>query len=144
MQTIVSFALATGGGPAPFTTCLDQSVTCPIAANSLWLGLETAAPKPVLCDETAALAAAVKAIPGTVHDSLTKLRAPAAALIAVQNGGILAEGYAGTTRLNGSVPVSKASGFMIGSISKIFTSIMLFQLRDRGLLPQGLDTTVLN
>ena len=134
--------VADSGGPEPFTTCLDQSVKCPNAADSLWLGLEAAAPAPVLANDSPALAAAVKAVPGTVQDSLKKLRAPAASLIAVQNGAVLAEGYAGTTRLNGSEPVSSSSGFMIGSISKIFTSIMLFQLRDRGLLPQGLDTTV--
>ena len=58
------------------------------------------------------------------------------------NGKLLFESYRGTARLNQSVPVTADSGFMIASNSKVFTSAMLYQLRDRGALPQGLDTTV--
>jgi len=74
--------------------------------------------------------------------SMKQLGAPSAMVIAMQNGKLLFESYRGTARLNQSVPVTADSGFMIASNSKVFTSVMLYQLRDRGALPQGLDTTV--
>ena len=50
--------------------------------------------------------------------------------------------YRGTTRLGQQVPPQDDTTYQIASISKTFTSTMLYQLRDRGKLPQGLDTPV--
>jgi hypothetical protein len=44
--------------------------------------------------------------------------------------------------VSAQVPVTRDSGFRIASNSKVFTSMMLYQLRDLGKLPQGLDTPV--
>ena len=96
----------------------------------------------IACNASAALAAACATAPGVLDAKLAQLAAPSAAIIAVQDGATLFESYRGTARVGKNVPVTRESAYMIASNTKVFTSTMLFQLRDRGLLPQGLDTEV--
>eukprot|EP00947_MAST-08B_sp_MAST-8B-sp1_P003035 g3035.t1 len=94
---------------------------------------------------TSHLAAIFSEIDHNMTGMLATLNAPSVALIVVHNGKVLHESYVGSARVNQSgtkAPVSRDSGYRIASNTKVFTSLMLFQLRDRGLLPQGLDTEV--
>ena len=77
-----------------------------------------------------------------LDQSLHTLKSPSAMVIAYHNDQELFSSYRGTARLNQHVPVTGKSGFMIASNSKVFTSVMMFMLRDSGALPQGLDTKV--
>jgi CubicO group peptidase (beta-lactamase class C family) len=131
--------------PPPYTFNLDQSVTCPRDVNDAWYShhaKNVGKPMPVHANSSAALKAVIASLPTMLDENLKTLHAPSAMLVASVNGDLLAEVYRGTARLGKQVPVTGDSGFMIASNSKIFTSVMMYQLRDRGLLPQGLDTTV--
>jgi len=81
-------------------------------------------------------------VPELLTQALKTLHAPSASLVAVQNGEPFFQHFVGTARLHEQTPPTADDGFLIASNSKVFTSVMLHQLRDRGLLPQGLDTTV--
>jgi len=125
----------------PFSASLDASVPCPRQLAKVGAGYGTDAP--VAADATPALGAVHAAFPAALQAQLGALNAPSSVLIAVQNGKVLFESYQGKTRLTGpAVKPTMDSGYKIASNSKVFTSVMLHQLRDRGLLPQGLDTLV--
>ena len=135
-------ALVYSSTPPPFTLSLDQSPPCPRAINDAWLRQSSSSPAPITPNATAELEAAIASVPALLEQSMKQLNAPSASLVAIQNGAILFEEFAGTARLHQQVPPTKDDGFLIASNSKVFTSVMLHQLRDRGVLPAGLDTEV--
>ena len=135
-------ALVYSSTPPPFTLSLDQSPPCPRAINDAWLRQSSSSPAPIAPNATAELEAAIAAVPALLQQSMKQLNAPSASLVAIQNGATLFEEFAGTARLHQQVPPTKDDGFLIASNSKVFTSVMLHQLRDRGVLPAGLDTEV--
>ena len=130
--------------PPPYTFNLDQSVICPRDVNNAWYAHDrhVGAPQPVLANASEELAALVAGVDASLDADMKELNAPSAMIVASVNGKTLFESYRGTARLGKAVKVGPDSGFMVASNSKVFTSVMLYQLRDRGLLPQGLDTTV--
>ena len=65
---------------------------------------------------------------------------PGASLAILRNGRIIATAAAGVTSLDTRVPVTKDTVFQIGSITKPFTTTLVMQLVDEGLL--DLDTPV--
>lgn len=131
----------------PFSWRLDQSVPCPrdpwgasfnadpSVSRAGWpLSLESCDP------DVQQVLSGVKA---HVQAQLNILNAPSAAVHITHGGATLMEVYVGTSRLDKPTPVTGDSGYRIASNTKIFTSVMLFQLRDRGLLPPlGIDSPV--
>lgn len=131
--------------PPPYTYNLDQSLTCPRNVIDAWYSKSASAGgglRPVRANATSALANVIAAVPSKLEHLMATLRAPSAMVIAQQAGVTLFESYQGTARVGTSVPLTRDSGFMIASNSKVFTAVMLFALRDAGALPQGLDTPV--
>ncbi len=135
-------SLAAAVDPPPYTFNLDQSVRCPRDVSDAWLSGHERELRPVLPNASSDLEGVISSIPAMLDESMQVLRAPSAMIIGMQEGGVLFESYRGTARIGKQVPPTRDSGFMIASNSKVFTSVMLYQLRDRGMLPQGLDTTV--
>ncbi len=90
---------------------------------------------PVAPADSPELAAVLHLIPGILENKRRLLNATSAAVIIRQAGQELFSAFAGSTRVGGSTPPSSGSIYRIASISKTFTSVMLFQLRDQGLLP---------
>jgi len=78
-------------------------------------------------------------LPKLLKQGIRQHKVPGAAL-AIQRRGRLYETTAGVLNMNTGVPVTPDSVFQIGSISKIFTSSLIMQLADEGLL--DLDTPV--
>ena len=140
LLSVVSAAMVSD--PPPYTFSLDQSIVCPRDVNDAWYTQSTKMSAPIRANDSTALKDVIDSVPGILNATLGTLRAPSAMFIAHQNSVKLSESYHGSARLNAIVPVTSTSGFMIASNSKVFTSVMLYQLRDQGLLPQGLDTTV--
>ena len=128
--------------PPPYTFNLDQSVPCPKDLNDAWYSGPRSSLLPVTANESAELEELIASVPAMLDADSKRLGAPSSMIIAMSNNKLLFESYRGTARLSKSVPVTADSGFMIASNSKVFTSVMMYQLRDRGLLPQGLDTPV--
>ena len=121
---------------------LPSSQQCPRQLAS-GHGVGYGSPSPVSPNASAALAAALAVIQANMTAKLAELNAPSAVLIVVQNGAVLHESYVGTTQIGGGGGApTRDSGYRIASNTKVFTSLMLYQLRDKGLLPQGLDTPV--
>lgn len=142
MAASLLVAAMVGAEPPPYTLSLDQSVHCPRDVNDGWYSQSTALAEPVHANASTALQAVINSIPSTLDDTLSMLHAPSAMFIAHHNGQTLFESYRGSSRLHSKTPVTADSGFLIASNSKVFTSVMLYMLRDEGKLPQGLDTTV--
>lgn len=61
-------------------------------------------------------------------------------VLADENGIVYAEGY-GVKELNGDEKISTTTNFRIGSISKLFTSLAIMQLRDKGLVELDIPIT---
>ena len=83
---------------------LDQSPPCPRAINDAWLRQSTSAPAPIAPNATAELEAAIADVPALLQQSMKQLNAPSASLVAIQNGAVLFEQFAGTARLHQQVP----------------------------------------
>lgn len=88
------------------------------------------------------LEAALSAIPGLLDVKLQQLRCPSASVLVVQAGRVIFSSFRGSARWNSTAPLSDTTGYEIASVSKTFTTAMLFKLRDEGKLEQGLDTAV--
>ena len=81
----------------------------------------------------------LNAVPAFIQNTVHSMQASTAGIVILDHDRKLKESYASFT---GDL-VNSHTQFSVGSITKIFTSIMLFQLRDRGLLPRlGLDAAV--
>ena len=138
------FTTALARAADPFTSSLDQAVPCdsrdPYAAA--WQS-GTLAGWPVGANATPAIADALAALAAGLDGRRAALRAPSAALVVAQGGRVALEAYAGHVFANGTgAAPDRESGYRVASNTKIFTSVMLYQLRDRGALPAGLDTPV--
>lgn len=70
-------------------------------------------------------------------------RVPGAAIAVVQNGRIVLEKGLGVRELNGSDPVTPSTLFMIGSMTKPLTSLMMARLVDRGTFTWDTPVTTL-
>mmetsp|Transcript_20360 Transcript_20360/g.33577 ORF Transcript_20360/g.33577 Transcript_20360/m.33577 type:complete len:587 (-) Transcript_20360:59-1819(-) len=116
------------GPPCPRDFCgLEEDDSCPV---------DRFAVKPLLEYD-------FRQIKKTLEKQRQQLAAPSLVLSIVQGGGHLFSSYHGHKSSDtDSKHVSGDSRYLIGSISKLFTSVMLFQIRDMGLLPKGLDTEV--
>lgn len=69
-----------------------------------------------------------------IAQNMNRFNIPGMAFIlADENGIIYAKGY-GLTELNGTDKVTETTNFNIGSISKVFTSLAIMQLRDQQLI----------
>jgi CubicO group peptidase (beta-lactamase class C family) len=124
----------------PFSYGLDQSSPCPAGSEDYALG---AANGGIPIDETdKELQDAFGEIPAALDVKMKQLNCPSVSVVVVQGGKTLFTSFRGSARYNESAPLSDTSGYQIASISKTFTSVMLFKLRDEGKLPQGLDTPV--
>ena len=136
---------AVNAAPLPFSYNLDQSVPCPEGSGQDSLLAAEDGGRPLARDDNAAVDAALDAIPEFLHQKLAQLGCPSAGMVVTHSGAVLDASFVGSSRLNGSSsapPLDLDAGFMIASISKTFASASLFMLRDRGLLPRGLDTPV--
>lgn len=131
--------------PAPFTRRIVQSVPCPRDPyGDGWKRPANELPGfPVNTTSTTEIKDVVDLIAPLVDSLRDELRAPSAAVIIIQGGSIMYEYYTGNSKVDGGgSPVGPASAYRIASITKTFTSVMMYQLRDLGKLPKGLDTTV--
>lgn len=117
--------------PEYFQYSLMQSKPCPADLGNFGVG-----------SVEGAVADAVHEARALVEPLRKKLQAPSAVVTAIQGGVELFSEYTGSVKPNATQAPDGQSGYCIGSVTKIFTSIMLFQLRDAGRLPQGLDTAV--
>jgi CubicO group peptidase (beta-lactamase class C family) len=79
---------------------------------------------------------------GEVARKADELRALSVSVTAVQGGSSVFESFKGSSSSSSSRAVSGRTKYQLASITKVFTAVVLFQMRDRGLLPQGLDTLV--
>ena len=121
----------------PFTFNLDQSVPCPRGSADYSIAASLADPA------AAPLQGALAPVPAMLRAKLAELGAPATMVIVTQGGKTVFEAYAGSAKADGAAPLSSSSGVLIASITKTFTSTMLFKLRDEGRLgPLGLDAPV--
>eukprot|EP00466_Bigelowiella_natans_P014073 jgi/Bigna1/145580/aug1.101_g20288 len=121
----------TSSSPVNFLFGLDQSEPCPQF-------FEEGAPI-----DASELAGVLSPLPSFLEEKRVRLKAFSSVLSIVQGGSLLFHTVAGSEGPSESSPnVTLRSKYCVGSVSKIFTSLMLFQLRDQGLLPQGLDTAV--
>ena len=134
--------VAAVGTPLPFSYSLDQSVPCPVGSGQDSLLAAEDGGRPLARGDDAAVDSALATVPAFLRQKLAQLGCPSAGVIVTHNGAVLDAPFVGRSRLNSSsaVPLGLDSGFMIASISKTFASTSLFMLRDRGLLPMGLDT----
>ena len=144
---LLCFLCGAAGAALPFSYSLDQSVPCPVGSGQDSLLAAEDGGRPLALGDDAAVDAALAALPAFLQQKLGQLGCPSAGVIVTHNGAVLGAPFVGSSRLNGSSsssssprPLDLDSGFMIASISKTFASTTLFMLRDRGLLPQGLDT----
>ena len=129
-------ATATATAP-PFTYNIDQSVPCPSGSADYSVAAPLADPS------TALLQGALAPVPAMLTAKLKELGAPATMVIITQGGKTIFESYQGSAKAHSQAALSSSSGVLIASITKTFTSTMLFKLRDEGKLgPLGLDTPV--
>jgi CubicO group peptidase (beta-lactamase class C family) len=85
-------------------------------------------------DRASKIAALFEQQRGDLETELKALGAPGFAWGLVVDGRLLASGAGGTTRVDGGAPVTPATVFRIGSITKVFTALALLRLRDQGAL----------
>ena len=79
---------------------------------------------------------------GEVARKAAELGALSVSVTAVQGGSSVFESFKGSSSASSSRAVGGHTKYQLASITKVFTAVVLFQMRDRGLLPQGLDTLV--
>ncbi len=72
--------------------------------------------------------------------SIRRHRVPGASLAVLKGSRVVATAAAGVTNLDTRVPVTPDAVFQIGSITKVFTTTLIMQLVDEGLL--SLDTPI--
>jgi CubicO group peptidase (beta-lactamase class C family) len=134
---LATAGLASSAPAPPFTYNLDQSVPCPRGSADYSIAASLADPA------AAPLQGALAPVPAMLRAKLAELGAPATMVIVTQGGKTVFEAYAGSAKADGAAPLSSSSGVLIASITKTFTSTMLFKLRDEGRLgPLGLDAPV--
>ena len=128
--------LAAADAP-PFTFNIDQSVPCPAGSADYSIAA------PLADAEAPQLQAALAPVAAMLRTKLTELRSPSTGVIVTQGGRVIFESFQGSAKLDSQAPLTSATGIKIASITKTFTSTMLFKLRDDGKLgPLGLDTPV--
>ena len=121
----------------PFAFGLDQSVPCPIAAQDY-----SVAGVPIDANASAALQQALGRVPAMLDTKIQELACPSANVVVTHGGQIIFRSYRGSARMHSQAALHDDTGFKIASLTKTFTTAMLFQLRDAGKLSQSLDTPV--
>ena len=71
---------------------------------------------------------------GVARESAKRHSVPGAVVAVLHGSEIVAEAAVGVTNLNTGVPVSPETLFLIGSISKVWTSTLVMQLVDQGMV----------
>lgn len=81
-----------------------------------------------------------KDLPRRLRTLIKKHQVPGASVGILRNGKVIATAAAGVTNVDTAVPATVDTVFQIGSITKVFTTSLIMQLVDEGLL--DLDDTV--
>ena len=137
LLVIGSTASASLAPVPPFTFNIDQTVPCPHGSADYSIAAPLADPA------TSILQAALVDVPAMLQAKLKELHCPGIAVVVTQGGRIIHEAYAGSAKLGSQAELNASTGTEIASITKTFTTTMLFMLRDAGKLGLlGLDTPV--
>jgi CubicO group peptidase (beta-lactamase class C family) len=120
----------------PFTFNLDQTVPCPHGSADYSIAVPLGSDKSLQ-------ATLNDYMPKFLESKLTELDCPGIAVIVTQGGRMIHESYAGSAKAHSQLALNSSTGTEIASITKTFTTTMLFMLRDAGRLGSlGLDTAV--
>mmetsp|Transcript_131308 Transcript_131308/g.420147 ORF Transcript_131308/g.420147 Transcript_131308/m.420147 type:complete len:302 (-) Transcript_131308:45-950(-) len=123
----------------PFRWSLGQSVVCPIGSQDFVLA-EEAGGGPLSPDEEPGVAEALRSARERLECQRLELRSLSAGVTVVHDGKILFSEFVGVAKAGGSAAPTGDTGFRIASITKTFTSVMMYKLRDEGRLPPlGID-----
>jgi CubicO group peptidase (beta-lactamase class C family) len=117
----------------PFTYSLDQSIPCPTGCGQDYLWIH---------DNDESLNVNTSWVSEFLSQKIQELGSPSAGVVVNLRGKRVASIFVGNAKLNETSPPKTDSVFSIASITKTFATTTMFQLRDRGLLPMGLDTPV--
>eukprot|EP00939_MAST-03C_sp_MAST-3C-sp1_P001219 g1219.t1 len=119
----------------PFTYSIDQSIPCPVGCGQDFYE--------EVNETTPEIREILESVPSFLRLQMKRLGSPSAGLVVVRNGHVILSEYAGSSNLTDpNANLSENSVFQIASITKTFTVATLFHMRDRGMLPEGLDTPV--
>jgi len=138
MLLMIAISLTKGKSPPPFTFNLAQSIPSKELTFPFLSSYDSA---PLSINESVQLKKIFDGIPSFLAEQKSKMNAPGVSLTVAHNGKTIYSESIGSASAESQTPLTDQTQYWIASNTKMFTSVMLFMMRDSGLLPYGgLDT----